>query len=152
MTPKNLRRIIIASVIAWFLLAVIGYQAFAATIWNVQSGVLNKYKAGTQTKYLPTNVLPSDIPKNYVKESGTYFQCISDNGAKKYVTTDLDCYGKKLKADIVYCPVEFCITGQGGMAMFTNSATYGDCDRLYFTKEKLVSVYDSTVESVNDCK
>jgi hypothetical protein len=135
----------------WALFLPVKAQA-AAAVWTQQPGVLNKYKVGSQEKHLPTNVKPSDIPSNYVKQPDLYFQCISEKNAKKYVSTDLDCYGKKLKADLVYCPLEFCITKDGGMAILTNSATYGDCDRLYFTKEKLVSVFDSSVESVNDCK
>lgn len=128
-------------------------QAAEAITWTKQDGVLSWYKKGTINKYAPVDAQPSDIPTGYVKQAGDYNRCISTNGARRYVLSTNDCYNKPLTKEVLYCPVTFCIKRTDGtMAITLPPSTYDTCDKLYFDKMKLVSAFDSTVESVLDCK
>jgi len=98
MTQKNLRRIIIGTVLFWVLFTVVMYQAFATTVWTPQEGVYIQYKVGTTNKYeLSTKAVPS----NYIKQSGTYTQLKSAAGATKYELNAIvsDCSGFICKDD-----------------------------------------------------
>lgn len=72
----------------------LAFPIHAATTWTQSEGYYHWYKAGTLNKYaLSTNI---EVSTSWVKQDGTYIQCVSSGGSKKYWPQGYDCSGKQV--------------------------------------------------------
>ena len=141
-----------ASVIAWLLLAVIGYQAFAATTqWTEQPGTVYWYKSGTLNKYPSTNPLDFTIPDSWAKQSDyVYIKCTSTGGSNRYYPVGYDCNTGKPK--VVKCTAFMC-KDDFGITFDLSQNSVVSCPRVQITKEQLALIYDAVkVNNVPACK
>lgn len=139
MTPKNLRRIIIGTVLFWVLFTVVMYQAFAAT-WIEQQGIYNLYKYGSANKY---ELSSKTVPNTWIRQSGTYTQLKSAAGATKYELIDV----QSVNCNAFMCKSDF------GIDFDLTKNTVLACPRVHITKEQLALIYDGVkAEGLPACK
>ena len=95
--------------------------SFSATVWKQSDGTYHLYKESKVNRYvLSTNL---EVGSSWVRQEGTYIQCVSTGGSKKYWPTGKDCYGKDVVVVQKSCEAFVCNDDFGWTFDLTKNTT-----------------------------